>query len=56
MKTMSLNYTSSYKRCFLNKAKMNLDIQSSLSKYPDKNTQFSISTGSNAPETKGHFN
>lgn len=27
MKTMSLNYTSSYNRCFLNKAKMDLDIQ-----------------------------
>lgn len=51
MKIMSLNYTPSYKRCFLNKAKMDLDIQGSLSKYPDRNTQFTIATGSNLPET-----
>lgn len=51
MKAMSLNYTSSYKRCLLSKAKMDLDIQSSLSKYPDKNTQFTIAAGSNIPET-----
>lgn len=51
MKPMSLNYTPSYKRWFLNKAKMDLDIQGSLPKYPDKNTQFTFATGSNVPET-----
>lgn len=50
-KIMSLNCTPSYKRCLLNKAKMDLDIQGSLSKYADKNTQFTIATGSNVPET-----
>lgn len=30
---------------------MDLDIQGSLAKYPDRNTQFTIATGSKVPET-----